>query len=568
MLAKGAAAKDLIDKCYRVGLITEALHASIGNHPFLKKKDLPQEDYGLAVDALIDLDKKMSATSWPWDIYSAREMEQDVLDRLKSVFSAMNTNGSMSSGLIESRKNTDFCRRCKLYGHTERECRSDYPDDRPRGRSRSPALPREPRAERHYERGRRSDRYDYSDVRSGPSHYTPDEIAQKIAQQREELLRREMMIRSPEAIDDELLPQPAYLPQPLIPLGGGPATLAQSATQLVDPLLIQHQLRAREEDEYRAKREAEARRMEEEQRLKEKERELERRMQRELEEKKRALEEEIRKQVQMEERAKLQMELAQRHTQQQPLHGVDPSYPSFSSQHSNSSFMLPSLSSFAASSYANELSTGSYSSAPDFEMEEIKRLVKETEDKLLDLQRNAREAELSAIFQSRAFQTVAELGDNAYLLDRSQKQHLLCELKELLSHAGPRERERKARSRHRSHSRGRSRRESSRHHRERTPHRRSRSPRHHGSYRRSKEREVYKEVRHQVGGITLRNLSPTEQRRLKVGDIVVAQDVKTGKWTTAHIAKISSDRATLTIGNATWKKNLDELFKEVPEWSA
>ncbi|EYC35884.1 hypothetical protein Y032_0963g3227 [Ancylostoma ceylanicum] len=481
----------------------------------------------------------------------------------------MNTNGAMSSGLIESRKKMEFCRRCKLYGHSERECRSDYCEDRPRGRSRSPTLPREPRGERHYERGRRSDPYDHGDIRSGPSHYTPDEIAQKIAQQREELLRREMMIRSPEEMDDQLLPQTGYLPQPLIPLAAGPAALAQSATPLLDPVLM-HQMRAREEDDYRAKREAEARRMEEEHRLKEKERELERRMERELEEKKRALEEEIRKQVQMEERAKLQMELAQRHTQPQTLHGVDPSYPAFSSQHSSSSFMLPSLSSFATSSYGNELSTGSYSSAPDFEMEEIKRLVKETEDKLLDLQRNAREAELSAIFQSRAFQTVAELGDNAYLLDRSQKQHLLCELKELLSHAGPRERERKPRSRNRSRSRERSRRESSRHHhhRERTPHRRSRSPRHHGSYRRSKEREVYKEVRHQVGGITLRNLSPTEQRRLKVGDIVVAQDVKTGKWTTAHIAKISSDRATLTIGNVTWKKNLDELFKEVPEWSA
>lgn len=481
----------------------------------------------------------------------------------------MSTTGSMSSGLIESHKKTEFCRRCKLYGHLERECRNDYGANRPRVHSRSPSFSREARVERHYERGRRNDRYNHSDIRNAPSHYTPDEIAQKIAQQREELLRREMMMRSPEPIDDHhpILPQTAYLPQPLLPLGGSPGTLTQSAP-LIDPVLIQHQLRAREEDEFRAQREAEARRLEEEQRLKEKERELERRMQRELEDKKRALEEEIRRQVQMEERAKLQMELAQRHTQQQTLHIADQSFPTFSSQHSNSSFMLPpSLSTFAASSYGSEPNGGTYSSAPDFEMEEIKRLVKETEDKLLDLQRNAREAELSAIFQSHAFQTVAELGDNAYLLDRSQKQHLLRELKDLLSHAGPRERERKTSTRNRSRSRERSRRETTRHHRERSLPRRSRSPRHHGSYRRSKEREVFKDVRHKVGGITLRNLSPTEQRRLKVGDIVVAQDVKTGKWTTAHITKISSDRATLTIGNTTWKKGLDELFKEVPEWS-
>lgn len=69
-----------------------------------------------------------------------------------------------------------------------------------------------------------------------------------------------------------------------------------------------------------------------------------------------------------------------------------------------------------------------------------------------------------------------------------------------------------------------------------------------------------------MGGVTLRNLPPIEQRALKVNEYVYAKDTKTGTWTTARIVKISDDRATLTIGNTTWKKDLNELYKEVPQW--
>ncbi|VDM65784.1 unnamed protein product [Strongylus vulgaris] len=582
-LARVAAAKDLVDKCCRVGLLTEALHASIGDHPFFKRMDLPKRDYSLAVDALVDLDKKMCKISWPWDIYSAREVEQDVLDRLQTVFDSvmgdvylrdpnqrriwnglMKTSGSKSPGLSDSQSRTGFCRRCKLRSHCEQDCRGDF-EERKKGPSNSTALPIW-NAERRYERGRNDQYYPYWDDQSNSKEYTPDEIASKIAQQREELLRREMIIRNSAEGETPFLAH-ASLSQ---------SALSHRRSSLSDPLMPNEQENAdRKEDELRARLAAETFRMEEELRLKEKERELERRLKQEFEEKKRTLEEEIRKQVQLEERAKLQMELAQQRTLQVPSQSFSMAlqYPGTSSM-PPASFATYGEVNFNEATYGREGAEcggepgpSSYTSAPDFELEEIKRLIKETEEKLLDLQRNAREAELSVIFQSRAFQTVSELGDNAYLLDRNQKQFLLRELKELLSHAGPKERELKTRERYDRHSAEKSRRRSTYRHHGRTSSVQSRSLKHQSNYKHSKKAQTYKEVRHQIGGITLRNLTPVEQRHLKVRDIVVAHDDTTGKWTTAHVAKISGDTATLTVGNATWKKGIQDLFKEVNEWS-
>ncbi|KAK6060530.1 hypothetical protein COOONC_01808 [Cooperia oncophora] len=59
-LARAAAAKDLVDKCLRIGLISEDLHTSIANHPFFKKRELPRKDYNLAMDALANVDQKLS----------------------------------------------------------------------------------------------------------------------------------------------------------------------------------------------------------------------------------------------------------------------------------------------------------------------------------------------------------------------------------------------------------------------------------------------------------------------------------------------------------------------------
>uniref|UniRef100_A0A158PBI1 CCHC-type domain-containing protein n=1 Tax=Angiostrongylus cantonensis TaxID=6313 RepID=A0A158PBI1_ANGCA len=610
-LARNAAAKDLIDKCYRIGLITEALHTSIGNHPFFKKKELPRRDYSLAVDALVDLDRKISSENWPWDLCIARELEPDTLDRLRAVFTAvmddiyfrgrehrrsdyqnsqMATNGSTAARLNDSQEKMEFCRRCNLYGHVERYCREGRSNSRERFRARSPPPPPNPRMDYLDERDHLTERYRRSnDMESDARRYTPDEIAQKIAQQREDLLRREMMLRHSEPaerwVHRRVPPQslfspiePGVMPQPLLSLNGSSVDMLGKVHQRGsprppgDPMFLEEQLRTAQGEKMRAKLEAKARMLEEDKRLKQKEEELEWRMQKELELKKRALEVEIRRKVQLEERAKLQMELSR--TYQQAMHSVDQPFSSFPSQNlMNSAYPFPSFSSTfapATTSTLNGSEGNSYSSAPDFEMEEIKRLVKETEEKLLDLQRNCREAELSAIFQSHAFQMVAQVGDNAHMLDRTQKQNLLRELKELLSQAGAKESEKRSSERRRSRSRDReSRRERSRDRRDRDSSRRSRSrSRLRDSYKRWKESGDFKEVRVQVGNITLRNLSPVEQRALKVGEIVVAQDMKTGKWTTARIVKVVGKRATLGIGNTTWKKDLDELYKEVPDWSA
>ncbi|KAJ1351268.1 hypothetical protein KIN20_007248 [Parelaphostrongylus tenuis] len=501
----------------------------------------------------------------------------------------MATNGSAVTRHVDIQEKKEFCHRCKLYGHIERYCRDGRSDSRGICRVRSPSPPRNPRMD-YIERDNFIERYDRPNViESDTRRYTPDEIAQKIARQREELLRREMMLHHSESADEwvhkRAAPpslfspiEPPLMPQPLLSLNGNSVGMrgkvhqrASPISPIVDPLLREQQLRASRDEEMRSKLEAKARMLEEDKRLKQKEEELEWRMQKELEIKKRDLEVEIRRKVQLEERAKLQMELSR--TYQQAMHSTEHQYASFPSQNpTNSVYPFSSFSSTfgpVTASTLNGSEGNSYSSAPDFELEEIKRLVKEIEDKLLDLQRNCREAELSAIFQSNAFQMVAELGDNAHMLDRNQKQNLLRELKELLSRAGAKQNEKKSKERRRSRSRDReSRRERSRNRRDRDSSRRSRSrSKLRDSYKRWKEGD-YKEVRVQVGGVNLRNLSPAEQRGLKVGEIVVAQDMKTGKWTSARIVKVVGKRATLGIGNTTWKKDLNELYKEIPDWSA
>lgn len=602
-LARGAAAKDLVDKCFRVGLLTEVLHSSIGNHPFFKRKDLPRKEYDLAVDALLDLDRKISTGTWPWDLNTARELEPETLDRLKTVFKSVvediylarprepareehlhrstAPNGPMPP-FVGGREEEEFCRRCRAYGHLERYCQANPDRGRERARPRSPVHgPRSPRdiPPNRDEIYRERDVYEKEKL-----HYTSDEIAQKIARQREELLRQEMMLRRSE--EGESWPIAGAASQPLVStprqqwngrgrslgIHGAIEPLFTSISPPDEPLLNERQLRMARDEELRAKLEAKAQKLEEDKHLKQKEEELERRMQRELEAKKIIMEEEIRKKVQLEERAKLQIQLAQ--TQQAAPAMPQQAFPPFSGfGRTNSNYPSlypPAFASSAVTPGNGGFANGTYSSTPDFEMEEIKRLIKETEEKLQELQRNCRESELSSIFKSRAFQVAAELGDNAYLLDRHQKQKLLSELKEILNTAGKRERERRESERRRSRSRSRERRSKrTSHDRERHSYRRSRSRSPRGrvsSYKHGIEEERFTETRVNVGGVTLRNLPPIEQRALKVNEYVYAKDTKTGTWTTARIVKISDDRATLTIGNTTWKKDLNELYKEVPQW--
>ncbi|KJH44207.1 hypothetical protein DICVIV_09779 [Dictyocaulus viviparus] len=572
--ARNAAAKDLIDKCCRIGLITEVLHTSIGNHPVFKKRDLPRSDYSLAVDALVDLDRKLCCVcflKWTMTFFDCEATAMQPFNRIAFVIY----------------EKMEFCRRCNLYGHSERYCRNDHSDNRDRSCARSPTPPsRILRGNYVEERDYHCERFDRANnIDRNIPRYPSDEIARK---QREDLFRREMMLRQSGPgenwVDKRMTPQPLFssidplMKQPLMSLNESRMDMlgtihprANSTAPGVDPVLLEQQLRAARDESMRSKLEAKARKLEEDERLKQKEQELEWRMQKELEIKKQALEVEIRRKVQLEERAKLQMELSR--TYHQTMQPAGHQYPDFQTQNCIApSYPFSSFSAFGSmtTSAANGVEGNSYSSAPDFEMEEIKRLVKETEDKLLELQRNCREAELSAIFQSRAFQMVAELGDNAHMLDRSQKQNLLRELKELLSRAGSKENEKRVNERRRSRSRSRGTRlGSNRIDRDRNSVVRSRSrsrSRNRELYKRWKQGDDYKEVRVQVGGVTLRNLSPTEQRTLKVGEIVVAQDMKTGKWTTARVVKVVGKRATLGIGNTTWKKDLSELYKEIPDW--
>ncbi|CAL2044524.1 unnamed protein product [Caenorhabditis brenneri] len=72
------------------------------------------------------------------------------------------------------------------------------------------------------------------------------------------------------------------------------------------------------------------------------------------------------------------------------------------------------------------------------------------------------------------------------------------------------------------------------------------------------------EVRHlTLGNMHLRTLNSTEQRRLAKGDKVIAQDSKNGNWSLGVVQKINRDnRVTLSVGNTTWKKAIEDLYKE------
>ena len=72
------------------------------------------------------------------------------------------------------------------------------------------------------------------------------------------------------------------------------------------------------------------------------------------------------------------------------------------------------------------------------------------------------------------------------------------------------------------------------------------------------------QVRHlTLGNMHLRTLNSTEQRRLAKGDKVIAQDSKNGNWSLGVVQKINRDnRVTLSVGNTTWKKAIEDLYKE------
>lgn len=71
------------------------------------------------------------------------------------------------------------------------------------------------------------------------------------------------------------------------------------------------------------------------------------------------------------------------------------------------------------------------------------------------------------------------------------------------------------------------------------------------------------EVIVQVGGNKFRQLREKEAMGLKRDNIVVAQDLKSGKWSTAKVLKVQDKRIQLTVGNAIWKKEFNEVYTPI-----
>ncbi|PAV72554.1 hypothetical protein WR25_13089 [Diploscapter pachys] len=714
-LAKCAAAKDLMDKCHRVGLVSSRLHQAIGLAPTLdKNRKLP--DFTLAVRSMISLDLKMSIEHWPWDVLQARVLDQNTAERLKAVFTAGfgratskgifyeskhierdsarmkdSTSSTFAANWTEIRKsdnnnnNNEYSVNHEVY-FSRQQVLDTAVDDAlfqgyrniinkfsmpPASKSgdlplvatsgipgANPLAPSSSRGSRGF------------DVSS-------EDIHKKLRIQREQLLAQARhnaveplndppneawgsagtmasmppfgmpqpdptglgitpgpasMVMPPPPFMSGMPPgfMPSAFPTPpglIHPPTSGPMSLPPGpapnihnpANVQFDPILAQRQLA-----EIKAKKiEEEKKRLAEETRLRLREEEMKRQMEKELAEQKRKMEAEMRERIVAEERARLKEEMKQKlkgeleraqklkaeqdrererernrlrqndwRMQQQQ---IDPrAYPSGQVTQGDYGVLVGTG---AGPSYGQ--SSSAQTSTFDAEVEEINKLVRDIEERLVELQRNDQSETLSVIFQSNTFQKLSYLGNNIHQLDKRQKQEMLIELKNLLADAIPRElakeeqrktatreederkdkdrrsgrrsRSRSKERRRRSHSHDRDRRRSRSRDRERER-RRSRSKSRDRHDRRSDGKRksargdseervdghtrtasyVYKDNRIQIGSLSLRTLTPEEIKKLEEGDVVVAQDMKTGKWNTARVSKMTRDRIILTVGNTTW----------------
>ncbi|CAJ0588827.1 unnamed protein product [Cylicocyclus nassatus] len=60
-----------------------------GIRPYFNKTNLSKEDYNLTIDAIIEHDKKKCKAPCSWDLYSAKEVKQDVFYRLEIRFDSV-----------------------------------------------------------------------------------------------------------------------------------------------------------------------------------------------------------------------------------------------------------------------------------------------------------------------------------------------------------------------------------------------------------------------------------------------------------------------------------------------
>ncbi|CAD6196054.1 unnamed protein product [Caenorhabditis auriculariae] len=83
--AKGAAAKDFVDKCNRLGLLSSDLHMAISaDGKFDRRKKLPA--FALATNAMVSFLKRMAEIDWPVRVLEVRVLEPDTIQQFKDLF--------------------------------------------------------------------------------------------------------------------------------------------------------------------------------------------------------------------------------------------------------------------------------------------------------------------------------------------------------------------------------------------------------------------------------------------------------------------------------------------------
>ncbi|GMR59094.1 hypothetical protein PMAYCL1PPCAC_29289, partial [Pristionchus mayeri] len=673
-----AAAKDLMDKCLKMGIITRDLHEAIGNKPSLEpNRRLP--DFVRALDVIYHLDSRIAKASWRDKVEQKRSLSpMDFVQLDQLIAESRERVYGVNAPVYDS----SFCGLCKRKTHTE-TCPYGVEEKR-LAKLRKAQEEREMARRERRGRSRSRSREKGRDPLREQKERERLEIERKILEQREALARedeerklREVteraraaalayggggipMVGGPGAaplvtpglsgsanpigmmmhsVPTQPNPPPFANPfHPLNPLGPSPemvASMAQFAAmmdptgggygkppQTKEPVTVPTgyaaHVQALEEQRVRMEAEDMARRaaMERERREREEtERrekteaalraEMEARLHEEIEQKRREMEMELREKLAPREARRLGDDFGAAMSAygvnvpvSTPLptqmhvnpYGVmpNPQHP-FSPYPHSSPYGLPSMA-------TNVLGTPNpYSLVPSMQQSmtelpefiEIKSIVNDNADTLKNLA-YTRDSNLtnhpvlirvgnlggSVMSQMELRQLRDELKDFLAMLQRKVEDGRAKGLqdREVKMERGRDERERREVDQRRRRSRSRS--------YERRHDRRGRGSGGGGgsyetvgtgtgggwAYDKPKEVELDSEdveVIVQVGGNRFRQLRAKEAMELKKDDIVVAQDLKSGKWSTAKVLRVSEKRVQLTVGNAMWKKEFNEVYTPI-----
>ncbi|GMT10644.1 hypothetical protein PFISCL1PPCAC_1941 [Pristionchus fissidentatus] len=674
-----AAAKDLMDKSLKMGLITRDLHEAIGSKPVLEmNRRLP--DFMRAVDVVVHLDTRICQAKWMDNVETKRGLSPMDFALLDGMIAE---SREMLYGADAPVYDSSFCGLCKRKSHLE-TCPYGIEETR-LANLRRMAENRDSDRDRRDGRRRSRSRDRGRDLAREQKEAERLDIERKILAQREALMHEEEERKLKEAteraraaalafggggipmmggpgaaplvtpgLSGAANPMEMMMNHPSAPfmhpfhpmnnphMGPSPEMMASMAqyAPMMDPMgggyvrptmphrdpvsvptgyaahvaaLEEQRVRAASEEMVRAKeREEDERRERAESALRA---ELERRLNEEIEQKRRDLEEELKQRLAPREVRRMGGDMGAVMNaygvnpvsvpQQMNPYGGGPGGMEMGNQMGMSGQMQqqmqqqPSASPYGQPSpYGMQGSMGSnglgaplnpyavnWKETPEYD--EVRRIVNENADTLKNLafSRDTSIATHPVLTRLSMFTQDTNMDQMSLRGLATDLKDFLAMLKkkaedgrkrppEMMLDRGPppevrgMERERKEEDRRRRRSRSRSRSRDRRDDRRRGGREKDRYDGRREESGRTRETQPVEieqeEVIVQVGSSRFRQLRAKEAMQLKKDDLVVAQDLKNGRWSTAKVVRVGSDnRVQLMVGNAQWKKEFNEVYRPI-----